>query len=179
MLDPSSVSALLRSFDDPSDGAALKSLELIAMLLDQSPAPFSRDQFTPGHLTTSGLVVSPDGGRLLILHHKRLDRWLLPGGHVEPGDPTIEAASAREVFEETGVPVIGGVLGGADVHGIPPKRGEPYHLHHDLLFCFRASTGVLRVSHESHAVTWCSPADFDRYRIPHNVRRAWARLHMK
>lgn len=176
MIDSSAVSSLIASFPDPSDGACSKSLELILMLLEQSPAPFSREQFTPGHITTSGMVISPDGSRLLILHHRRLDRWLLPGGHVEPSDPSIEAASAREVLEETGVAVSGGQLGGADVHGIPPKGREPYHLHHDLLFCFRACTDTLQVSDESHAVAWCSPAEFDRYAIPGNVRRAWQRI---
>jgi 8-oxo-dGTP pyrophosphatase MutT (NUDIX family) len=146
------------------------------MLLDCSPAPFSREQFTPGHITTSGLVLSPDGDRLLIVHHRRLDRWLLPGGHVEASDASIDQAAAREVLEETGVAVAGGHLGGADVHGIPGKGREPYHLHHDLLFTFRAGSEDLQVSDESHAVAWCRPDEFDRYAIPDNVRRAWRRV---
>src|SRR4051794_10827820 len=174
MIDPHAVSSLTRQFHDLSDGQSLKSLDLILMLLDCSPTPFSRDQFTPGHITTSGLVLSPDTDRILILHHRRLDRWLLPGGHVESADPTIDAAAAREVLEETGIAVSGGVLAGADVHGIPTNGREPYHLHHDLLFSFRADADVLQVSDESHAVAWCTPAEFDRYAIPDNVRRAWA-----
>jgi 8-oxo-dGTP pyrophosphatase MutT (NUDIX family) len=176
MIDPKIVSRVVRQFADPSDGQALKSFELILMLLDQSPDPFSRDQYTPGHITASGLVLSPDQSSILILHHRRLDRWLLPGGHVEPTDPTVEAAAAREVLEETGVAVTDGFLAGADVHGIPPKRGEPYHLHHDLLFHFRATSEALQVSDESHAVAWCRPDEFDRYDIPGNVRRAWTRV---
>jgi 8-oxo-dGTP pyrophosphatase MutT (NUDIX family) len=176
MIDPQSVADLIHTFDDPSDGAASKSLDLISMLLAHSAEPFSRQQFTPGHITTSGLVLSPDSSRILILHHRRLDRWLLPGGHVELDDPTIEAAAAREILEETGVAVTGGTLAGADVHGIPPKRGEPYHLHHDLLFHFHAGSDALILSDESHAVAWCSPDEFDRYAIPVNVRRAWARV---
>src|SRR5436189_3883564 len=112
MMDPHLVAHLARHLhcsSDPSDGQALKSLDLILMLLDCSPAPFSRDQFTPGHITTSGLVLSPAADRILILHHRRLDRWLLPGGHVEPGDPTLDAAPAREVFEENGTALSGGL----------------------------------------------------------------------
>jgi len=175
MMNPSSVASLARAFSDESDGAACKSFELILMLLERSPSPFSREQFTPGHITTSGLVVSPDGERMLIVHHRRLERWLLPGGHVEVSDSSIERASAREILEETGVAVSDGVLGGADVHGIPGKGHEPYHLHHDLLFRFRATSEVLQVSEESHAVAWCRPSEFDRYGIPGNVRRAWWR----
>src|SRR5947208_4736332 len=42
----------------------------------------------------------------------------------------------------------------------------PYHLHHDLLFAFRALTDEIRVSEESHAVAWCTPAEFERYQLP-------------
>src|SRR5689334_3595549 len=48
------VRALVHSFIDPSDGFAMKSRELISLLLDASPEPFSRHQFTPGHITCTG-----------------------------------------------------------------------------------------------------------------------------
>ena len=175
MLDARAVAALTLQFRDFSDGQALKSLELIRMLLECSPRPFSREQFTPGHITCSGLVLAPDSRRILIVHHRRLGRWLLPGGHVEPSDSTIDAAAAREVLEETGVSVANGQLAGADVHGIPAKGREPYHLHHDVLFSFRAEAEALTCSDESHSVAWCTRAELDRYAIPDNIRRAWDR----
>src|SRR5580698_3369438 len=130
------VASLIRSFNDPSDGAALKSLELILMILACSPNPFSRAQFTPGHITSTGLVLAADGERLLMVYHRRLDRWLLPGGHVEPDDAEIWDTAQREVEEETGADLwhdLAPQLVGIDVHGIPARREEPYHLHHDLL----------------------------------------------
>ena len=175
MLDARAVAALTLQFRDLSDGQALKSRELIRMLLECSPRPFSREQFTPGHITCSGLVLAPDSRRILIVHHRRLGRWLLPGGHVEPSDSTIDAAAAREVLEETGVSVANGKLAGADVHGIPAKGREPYHLHHDVLFSFRAEAEALTCSDESHSVAWCTRAELDRYAIPDNIRRAWDR----
>ena len=176
MVDASTVTALIRDFVDEGDGEAMKSLELVLNLLEYSPAPFSREQFTPGHITCSGLVLAPADQRVLLVHHRRLERWLLPGGHVEPEDATIADSARREVVEETGALLApGGLFIGADVHGIPAKRGEPYHLHHDLMFHFRATAEEFRVSEESHAVVWCSPDEWDRYDVPLNVRRAWLR----
>ena len=180
MLNTAAVTSLVESFADPQDGAAMKSVELILNLLAWSPEPFSRHQFTPGHITCSGLVLASDGRRILLVHHRRLGRWLLPGGHVEPGDDTAEETARREVVEETGALLLpAATLIGADVHGIPAKGQEPYHLHHDLLFCFRAAPGELRVSEESHAVEWCAPSDFEGYQLPPNVLLAWSRAQSK
>jgi 8-oxo-dGTP pyrophosphatase MutT (NUDIX family) len=178
MITPS-VANLVRAFHDSTDGASLKSRELILLLLDHTPVPFSRTQFTPGHITCTGLVLAPDNERLLLVHHHRLDRWLLPGGHVEPDDAEIWDAARREVIEETAAilqPDPTPPLAGLDVHGIPAGKGEPYHLHHDILFHFRASGDRTALSPESRAIAWCSPAAFDRYSVPDNVRRAYARV---
>jgi 8-oxo-dGTP pyrophosphatase MutT (NUDIX family) len=186
MIEPVSVTALVEAAGMDGDGEAEKSRELILMLLAKSVAPFSRYQFEPGHITCTGLVLSPDRGQVLLVHHRRLDRWLLPGGHVEPEDDAIWDAARREVIEETGACLSGAddrLLSSAnppplislDVHGIPPRRNEPYHLHHDLIFFFQAIAETFEVSEESRAVAWCAPDDFDRYSVPGNVRRAWAR----
>jgi 8-oxo-dGTP pyrophosphatase MutT (NUDIX family) len=179
MITPAAVKSIAGSFDDPSDGQAQKSLELILLLLDCAAEPFSRSHFTPGHITCTGLVLAPDGHRLLILHHRRLDRWLLPGGHVEPEDDEIWDAARREVVEETGAelaPDAAPRLAGMDVHGIPSNGREPYHLHHDLLFAFRAVGDGLQCSPESREVRWCTPAEFERYALPGNIRRAYYRV---
>ena len=76
-----------------------------ALDLARSSDPTDRDRFVPGHFTASGFVVSPDGSSLLLIHHRRLDRWLQPGGHIDPEDASPIAAAAREVTEETGVSV--------------------------------------------------------------------------
>jgi len=182
MIESVSVSALVESAQMADDGEAQKSRELILMLLGESLQPFSRFQFTPGHITCTGLVLSPDARRVLLVHHRRLDRWLLPGGHVELEDVDIWDTARREVIEETGAhlaPDGRPALISLDVHGIPPRRSEPYHLHHDLVFFFRAIQDTFEVSEECRAVAWCAPEEFDRYAVPGNVRRAWARVSTK
>ncbi len=109
------------------------------------------------------------------MHHHRLRRWLLPGGHVEPEDESLAAAAAREAFEETAVcldPSISGFLAVLDVHGIPPKKKEPFHLHHDLIWCFRALTETIEQSEEAPEVTWAGPDAWDRLGIAKSIRRS-------
>ena len=168
------VLQLVTEFDPRESGEAVKSRELTLALLAHSPEPFSRDTLFPGHITCTGVVLSPQKRRVLLVHHRRLDRWLLPGGHVEPVDKQAHDASRREVLEETGAQLLDGLppLVGIDVHPIPPNDREPLHLHHDLIFAFRASTKECICSEESRDVTWCRLQDFDRYDLPASIRRA-------
>lgn len=174
----SSVVSRVAAFAADDDGAARKSQELILELLEYSERPFSRDQFSPGHITATGLVLHPERDSVLLVHHRRLDRWLLPGGHVEETDTEIWETAWREVLEETGArPEPSGepLLVGLDVHGIPPKRREPFHLHHDLVFACRAADEALAISDEARAAVWCSPREFDNYQVPESIRISFSR----
>jgi 8-oxo-dGTP pyrophosphatase MutT (NUDIX family) len=66
-----------------------------------APRCFHRDCF-PGHFTGSALVVSADGSRALLHHHRKLDRWLQFGGHCD-GDVNVPRVAQREAFEESGI----------------------------------------------------------------------------
>jgi 8-oxo-dGTP pyrophosphatase MutT (NUDIX family) len=133
-----------------------------ARLLEDTPAPFSRDQYSPGHLTCSACVLDAAHARVLLLHHARLERWLQPGGHAEPGDTTPLAGALRELGEESGLEALeplrgadGGALVDLDVHEIPARGGEPAHLHYDLRYAFAADgSAEVRKSDESHALRW-------------------------
>jgi 8-oxo-dGTP pyrophosphatase MutT (NUDIX family) len=178
MIEPHSVADLLHRFKPGSDGEAAKSKELILARLTSSAAPFSRRQFNPGHITCTGLVLNPSRDGILLVLHRRLQRWLLPGGHVEPEDALIGDAGRREVVEETGAILTADsspLLAGVDVHGIPPRHDEPFHLHHDLIFRFQATSERFQVSEEVREVAWCLVAEFDRYQLPGSIRRSYAR----
>jgi 8-oxo-dGTP pyrophosphatase MutT (NUDIX family) len=155
-----------------------KSRELTLALLEQTTAPFSRDQFHPGHITASALVLDPEGRRVLLMHHHRHKRWLLPGGHIETADATLADAARRETLEETAVQTAARGLPplvGLDVHGIPARKDEPFHLHHDLIFALRAESDAFACTEEAPEVIWCAPNEFERFALPDNIIRAAAR----
>lgn len=171
--------AVIENFDAGSDGLARKSRELTLDLLRQTSAPFSRQQFSPGHVTSTALVVHPDGVKVLFMYHHRLHRWLLPGGHVEESDASLAAAAAREAQEETMVRIDHDQtprLAGIDVHGIPAKATEPFHLHHDLIWCFGALTAEIAVTDEAPSVLWAEAADWDRLGVAESIRNSIRRV---
>src|ERR1700716_1212139 len=51
------------------------------------------------HFTVAVFVVH--NGRVLLHYHRKLGKWLPPGGHIEDNELPDEAA-VREVLEETG-----------------------------------------------------------------------------
>jgi len=120
--------------------------------LDRLERPFD-EHAEPTHVTASAIVV---GARGVILHrHRRLHRWLQPGGHVDPGE-TPEEAVLRECREETGLsvahPAGGPVLVHVDVH---PAAGG--HVHLDLRYLVWApDENPAPAPGESQAVAWFS-----------------------
>lgn len=55
------------------------------------------------HFTATAFVLDSQN-RTLLLWHKRLQRWMPPGGHIDP-DETPEETAKRECKEETGLDV--------------------------------------------------------------------------
>jgi len=58
----------------------------------------------PGHLTASTLVIDPSGDAVLLALHPLVGSWVQLGGHLEPADPSLASAAAREAAEESGIP---------------------------------------------------------------------------
>lgn len=166
---------IVEGFDAGADGLARKSRALVLGMLAHSATPFSRSQFTPGHMTCTALVFHPLDAGVLFMHHHRLEKWLLPGGHVEDTDESLSFAAAREAVEETCVrldPSVAPFLAGIDVHGIPPRRDEPFHLHHDLVWSFRAASPEIAFTDEAPRVEWVTENEWDRLGVAESIRQS-------
>ena len=111
------------------DAREARSIDEFVTLLGTLPRPLDRHA-APAHVTSSAVVV---GRRGVLLHrHRRLRRWLQPGGHLDPGELPADGA-LRECEEETGLPVRhpsdGPILVHVDVHGAADG-----HVHLDVRY---------------------------------------------
>jgi 8-oxo-dGTP pyrophosphatase MutT (NUDIX family) len=143
--------ALLESHR-PVDARESLSVEIMAAELDRLADPFDREA-DPTHVTASAVVVGPRG---VVLHrHRRLRRWLQPGGHIDPGERP-EDAAVRETVEETGLAVSHPPTGPAMVH-VDVHRAARGHVHLDLRYLLRGvDADPAPAPGESQEVGWFS-----------------------
>lgn len=111
----------------------------------------------PRHLTGSAWIVDAERRRTVLAHHRKLGRWLQPGGHAD-GDGDLTAVARREAEEETGLKRLRAVAAeifDLDRHWIPERGDVPGHWHYDVRVLLEADPAEpLVVSDESHEVAW-------------------------
>lgn len=145
-----------------------KFLELL-----QHPDAYLRTHL-PGHITGSGFIVSDDFSKTLLVHHRKLNKWLQPGGHAD-GELDVMAVALREAMEETGLtnlkPITSSIYD-LDIHRIPERKDLQAHDHFDVRFLFSGSvTDLIQVSHESHDVKWIALGELEEYNKEESILR--------
>jgi len=123
------------------------------------------------------------GGRVLLIHHRKLDKWLPLGGHIElEEDP--EMAALREAREESGLDV--------ELIGERPPTTEPgtraliaprfldihritdTHEHIGMIYWARPKDGTLtRAELEHHDLRWCTAQEMEALRPPMSSAVKW------
>ena len=164
---------------EPADDEERRDRDAIAALVAATPRCFDRDLYDPGHITGSAFVLDARRGKVLLHHHRRLDRWLQLGGH-DDGEHDPLATALREAREESGLtdlkPLTAAILD-VDVHAIPAARGEPPHLHHDVRYALVTRTpDLIEQAAESLALEWFPLDEAARLMAEPGADRALARL---
>ena len=122
-------------------------------------------------------------GKVLLIHHRTLDKWLPLGGHIEL-DEDPEQAALREAKEESGLEVA--------LIGERPPTTEPgtraliaprfldihritdTHEHIGMIYWARPKNGRVTLSAlEHHDIRWCSDAELDALRPPMSNAVKW------
>ncbi len=126
-----------------------------------------------GHITASAFIIDSAACKILLIHHKKLDKWLQPGGHCD-GDEDTLAVAIKEVFEETGVQILreDQQVIDLDIHTIPLRKEVPEHEHFDVRYLFESdSTRPLTRNHETLALQWIPFEDIRKYTDEESVLR--------
>ena len=125
-------------------------------LLEDPQDPFLRERLA-GHFTSGAWLVSADGQRILMTHHRKLGRWLQLGGHAD-GERDMANVALKEAQEESGLPglsVEGAAIFDLDRHWIPERKDVPGHWHYDVRYVVRAGEDERYVvSEESLELAW-------------------------
>jgi 8-oxo-dGTP pyrophosphatase MutT (NUDIX family) len=141
------------------------------------PDCFHRD-LLPAHVTGSAWVVNPDRDHVLMLHHRKHDRWFQPGGHAD-GDADILRVALRETAEETGLDnahsrLLTNRIFDLDYHAIPATPAFPRHYHFDVRFLVELDDRLAVPGNpESHEVRWVPLNGVPRL---NNNRSTWRML---
>ena len=124
-----------------------------------------------------------DGDRVLLVHHRKLGRWLPLGGHIEL-DEDPEQAAVREAREESGLEV--------ELLGERPPTTEPgtraliaprfldihritdTHEHIGMIYFARPRGGSLSLAvEEHHDLRWCTAGELERLEPPMSGAVRW------
>lgn len=136
--------------------------------------------------TVSGFILSSgDPKKILLVHHRKFNTWLQPGGHVERDEAPYQAV-IREVREETGLDVADQLKPGKqlDTHAhlqpvprwvmeqeIAPHGGQPRHYHVDNQFVFTVlEQSVQRAHAESFGIGWFTLEEVQKLEMFPNTR---------
>lgn len=120
--------------------------------------------------------------KILVIHHRKLNKWLPLGGHIEL-DEDPEQAALREAKEESGLDVE--LLGERPPTTGPGTRAliaprfldihriSDTHEHIGMIYWARPKKGEITLAgEEHHDIRWCSKSDLDKLepKIPDAVR---------
>jgi len=143
--------------------------------IKDNPQSFNRYHF-PVHVSGSAWVVNPSRTATLLMHHKKHNRWLQPGGHADD-DPDLIRVALKETAEETGINpqdiyLLSPQIFDVDIHTLPERECCPRHQHIDIRYLIEIDDALpVPGNDESHELRWVPLHAIPRFNNSLTMRR--------
>ena len=120
------------------------------------------------HFCASVFLINPEDKRILLVKHKKFNKWVQPGGHIED-EETPEEAALRETYEETGIKVklLGDRFPREDDFikplGIQKNRNKEGDVHIDIIYAGVPNYSVMPNinKEENYGAKWFSRGELE------------------
>lgn len=124
------------------------------------------------HFCASIFIVKPENRKILLVKHKKFNKWVQPGGHIE-NEETPEEAALREAYEETGLRIrlIGERFPRESDFirplGIQKNMNDKGDLHIDIIYVGEPKNEYHEEfdKNESYAIKWFTRAELEHYDV--------------
>jgi 8-oxo-dGTP pyrophosphatase MutT (NUDIX family) len=129
---------------------------MLRLYKEKREIAFSREN-KEAHFTASAWILNPNTYEVLLIHHKKLNKWLQPGGHAD-GETDLEKVARKEALEETNLKnlkILSNNIFDIDIHTIPKNDEHDKHKHYDVRFAyFCDSEEKTQINSESKDFKW-------------------------
>ncbi|WP_375580857.1 NUDIX hydrolase [Marivirga tractuosa] len=147
---------LIENYNPVSEKEEVFKEKMLKLYKSKGKKSFYRDNLE-AHFTASAWIINPNSEEVLLLHHKKLNKWLQPGGHAD-GQTDLEKVAKKEAEEETALnnlQLITNKIFDIDIHIIPENKGIPEHYHFDVRFAyFCTEIEKTQINSESNNFHW-------------------------
>ncbi|HPF83148.1 MAG TPA: NUDIX domain-containing protein [Bacilli bacterium] len=124
------------------------------------------------HFCASIFIIDPENKKILLVKHKKFNKWVQPGGHIE-NEETPEEAALREAYEETGlrIDLVGDRFPRESDFikplGIQKNINDKGDLHIDIIYVGVPRKDYIEIydKEESYAIKWFSRGELEHYDV--------------
>lgn len=133
-----------------------------------------------GHITGSAIIIDKNNNRILIHKHKKLNKWVIFGGHADSEFDAIQIAK-REGLEESGlkeITLLSENIFTIFIYDFPQTENFPAHKHYDLGFMFQADSKkeINAMKGESSFIKWIDIEDLEKFNNELSIKYLSSRL---
>ncbi len=112
-------------------------------------------------ILAAGIMIDPKG-RLLIVRKKNTEKYMLPGGKIEPNETPIEAL-IRELKEELDVEIPAALANFITTYEAPAANEPGYQIRSNLFFILLPQMIEVKAATEIAEAIWITPQEIPNY----------------